>query len=71
MAYHFIGNRYILTTSDYCTKWVEAFATPDKSAAEVCSCLFKVYMYKTCSLYLSTFIHVALYENGYSQACNK
>ena len=38
------GNSYILTTSDYCTKWVEAFATPDKSAVEVCSCLFKLFM---------------------------
>ena len=36
------GNSYILTTSDYCTKWVEAFATPDKSAVEVCSCSYTI-----------------------------
>ena len=36
------GNRYILTISDYFTKWVEAVATPDKSASQVASVLFKV-----------------------------
>ena len=38
------GNRYILTCSDYCTKWVEAFATPDKSAPQTALSLFKVRM---------------------------
>ena len=37
------GNRYILTCSDYCTKWVEAFATPTKSARHTALALFKVY----------------------------
>ena len=36
------GNRYILTCSDYCTKWVEAFATPTKSAPQTALALFKV-----------------------------
>ena len=34
--------RNILTISDYFTKWVEAVATPDKSAVQVASLLFKV-----------------------------
>ena len=35
--------RYIiLTISDYCTKWVEAIATSDKSAAEATLALYKV-----------------------------
>ena len=35
-------SRYILTLSDYFTKWVEAFPTPDKSAPQVASSLYKV-----------------------------
>ena len=36
------GSRYILTLSDYFTKWVEAVPTPDKSANGVAAVLFKV-----------------------------
>lgn len=36
------GSRYILTITDYFTKWVEAIATADKSAASVAAALFKV-----------------------------
>ena len=36
------GNRYILTISDCCTKWVEAIPTPTKHATEVSNALFKV-----------------------------
>lgn len=36
------GSHYILTISDYFTKWVEAVPTPDKSASQVASVLFKV-----------------------------
>ena len=36
------GKRYILTISDYCTKWVDAIATNDKSASETAHAIFKV-----------------------------
>lgn len=36
------GSRFILTLSDYYTKWVEAVPTIDKSASSVASSLFKV-----------------------------
>jgi len=36
------GSKYILTISDYFTKWVEAIGTPDKSAPTVAQHLFKV-----------------------------
>jgi len=40
------GSRYILTVSDYFTKWVEAVPTTDKSASTVADVLFKVlYVY--------------------------
>ena len=41
------GSRYILTLSDYFTKWVEAIPTVDKSATTVASCLFKVNIWFT------------------------
>ena len=37
-----MNNRYILTISDYCSKWVEAVALPSKCASGVASALFKV-----------------------------
>ena len=33
------GSRFILTISDYFTKWVEALSTPDKSASTVANAL--------------------------------
>ena len=35
------GNCYILMCSDYCTKWVEALATPDKGTPQTASAVFK------------------------------
>ena len=39
------GNRYILTLSDYCSKWVEAVPTQTKHASGVAHALFKVCMH--------------------------
>ena len=36
------GNKYILTLSDYFTKFVEAIALPNKSASGVAVTIFKV-----------------------------
>ena len=36
------GNAYIITASDYFTKWPEASAIPDKTASTVASFLFKL-----------------------------
>ena len=37
------GSRFILTVSDYFTKWVEAIPTQDKMASTVANALFKVW----------------------------
>lgn len=37
------GSEYILTITDYFTKWAEAVTTIDKSAVSVAHALFKVY----------------------------
>ena len=37
-----IGKRYILTISDYCTKWAEVIATTNKTASETALALFRV-----------------------------
>jgi len=44
------GNRYILTLSDYITKWVEAVALPSKCAQGVAKSLFKVCLIGICKL---------------------
>ena len=36
------GNRFILTVSDYFTKWVEVVALPSKCASGIANSLFKV-----------------------------
>ena len=40
------GSRYILTISDYFTKWVEAIPTANKFASTVAATLFKVHELK-------------------------
>lgn len=42
------GNRYILTLSDYFTKWVEAIPLPTKEAHGVASVLLKVNLLDYC-----------------------
>ena len=37
------GNRYILTTTDYFTKYVEAVPIKDKSAESVAKAIYKVF----------------------------
>ena len=45
------GSRYILTISDYFTKWVEALPTTDKYASTVATALFKVYiLFRLCNI---------------------
>ena len=39
------GSHYILTLSNYFTKWVEAIPTTDKSASSAATALFKVSAY--------------------------
>lgn len=41
------GKRYILTLSDYCSKWVEAVPMPTKHASGVAQALFNVNVYNT------------------------
>ena len=36
------GSQYVLTISDYFTKWIKAFLTPNKCASNVANVLFKV-----------------------------
>ena len=36
------GNRYIITITDYYTKWAEAFPIEDKTASSVADVLFTV-----------------------------
>ncbi|XP_062510638.1 uncharacterized protein K02A2.6-like isoform X2 [Corticium candelabrum] len=38
------GQRFILTISDYFSKWVEAVALPSKCASDVARALFKIFM---------------------------
>ena len=38
------GNNFILTITDYFTKWAEAVTTPDKNAPSVANVLFKVHV---------------------------
>ncbi len=53
------GSRYILTVSDYFTKWVDAIATVDKSASTVAASLFKVCQYRAvCARHQILYVHM-------------
>eukprot|EP00731_Ephydatia_muelleri_P000823 Em0001g823a len=56
------GSRYILTISDYFTKWVEVVPTVNKMASTVASSLFKIFMRMELP-------RVLLSDNG-SEFCN-
>ena len=45
-------NKYILTLSDYCTKWVEAVPLESKEATGIATALFKVIYYKSYARYI-------------------
>ena len=55
------GSRYILTLSDYFTKWVEAVPTADKTASGVAASLFKVNV--TTFMFMSTKLYLIAYVN--------
>ena len=48
------GNKYIVTLTDYFTKWVEAAPLPDKCAATVAQFIYSVMCRQGCSEVLST-----------------
>ena len=52
------GNRFILTMSDYFTKWVEAVALPSKCAQGVAESLFKVWHTVWCDIICYFQVHV-------------
>ena len=63
------GSRYILTLSDYFTKWVEAVPTADKTASGVAASLFKVNV--TTVMFMSTNIIATISRSlCYSQKRN-
>ena len=59
------GSRFILTISDYFTKWVEALSTPDKSASSVATTLFKVSSLCACNV-AKTCYTLGMYSCTYS-----
>ena len=63
------GSHYILTLSDYFTKWVEVVPTADKTASGVAASLYKVNV--TTLMFLSTNIIATISRSlSYSQKCN-
>lgn len=63
------GNNYILTLCDYFTKFVEAVALPNKSAAGVAKTLFKVSRF-TVAVFLNV-IFTDFHADGNSSAYNQ
>ena len=61
--------RYILTLSDYFSKWVEAIALPTKEATGVANQLYKVKLHKLFNQ-LSIVIYQDFYEDGHSKTVN-
>lgn len=65
------GSRFILTITDYFTKWADAITTPDKSASSVATALFKVTVHISdhSNLIIHLFyFHSALYAYGHTSS---
>ena len=63
------GSKYILTVSDYFSKWVEAVPTPDKTASTVASALFKVSGVCVCLQHHWPWHALLSLEQDYSYTC--
>ena len=64
--------RYILTLSDYFSKWVEAIVLPTKDATGVANQLYKVYIYSytNCLFSYQLIFCQDFYEDGHSKTPN-
>ena len=63
------GNKFVLTISDYFTKWVEAIPLPNKCASGVAKTPFMVQYYYYC--YNINICLISFYEDGFTKAFNK
>lgn len=63
------GNKFVLTISDYFTKWVEAIPLPNKCALGVAKTPFIVQYYYYC--YNINICVISFYEDGFTKAFNK
>lgn len=49
-----MGNVHIFTATDYYTKWIEAFAIPNKTAKTVVGCLLEMFYRHGASSFILT-----------------
>ena len=58
------GNRFILTLSDYYTKWVDAVPLPSKHATGVAASLLKVHLhvYRNINILFVTLMFLGIYR---------
>lgn len=65
------GHRFILTLSDYFTKWVEAVPLPSKCAEGVAKTLFKVHYWEIIIMFIDMQYCLDFYEDGFTKGGNK